>query len=134
MSLIFIYEGFSILVLLLDKLFLIVYLDLSIKLSVSGLFFCGRDYCFWCLWFLCFVNYLSIIFFWYMRCVRFLNNIFSWYPFFVNFFDISDQWLLGIIQIPTFFFNLFNWCIWFLRKWANDIGWHSFSARFSPPC
>ena len=84
---------------------------------------------------------VSILFLWNRRSGGFLHHIRFCFPFFVNrisssFFDnrvnSSDQWLFGIIQIPTCFSNLFTWIIKLLRQWANDIGWHDFSAWYSP--
>ena len=73
--------SFSIMVILLDKLFLWVYLDLSIESSVSGLFFWEVGTFFLCLLFLFFycVNLLSC---WNRGSDGFLHHIRFLFPFF----------------------------------------------------
>ena len=43
-----------------------------------------------------------------------------------------DHYLFNIIQIPNCVFNLLTWCYWFIRRRADNIGWHSFCAWSSP--
>ena len=86
---------------------------------------------------------VNIIFWWNRRSDGFLHHIMFCFTFFVYhvniaFFDnhvsSSDQWLFGIIQIPTCFSNLLTRIIRFIRQWVTDIGWHYFSAWYSPTC
>ena len=151
-------EGFSILVLLLDKsvleididLFTVfsvsiiwVDLDLYIDLFLSVLLILGAytvllDACYFSVFFT-----VSILFFseigGVMDSLTTLGFVpFFYYHFSIPFFDSCvstiDQCLFGFIQIPTCFSNLFTWCIRFLWKWVTGIGRHDFSAWSSPPC
>ena len=68
-------------------------------------FIFGGIKCFFgCLWFICFVDCVNLLFFWYRRCVGFLNHIFTWFIFFVNCVNIL---FFGVIDPPSLSFLCF---------------------------
>ena len=142
---IYIAVGFYILVLILDKLFLgidldlstvfyvsvlLADLDLSIDLTLSVLLLLVVSTVILNAFDFSVLLTLSIFFFYEIGEVMASFTILGFVsPFFnrvsITFFDnrvsSSDQCLFGIIQIPTCFSNPFTWIIRLLRKWANGI-------------
>ena len=142
---IYIAVGFYILVLILDKLFLGIDLDLSTVFNVSVLLAdldLSIDLTLSVLLLLVvstvilnafdFSVLLTVsIFFFYeigevmasFTILGFVSPFFNHVsiPFFDNRVSSSDQCLFGIIQIPTCFSNPFTWIIILLRQWANGI-------------
>ena len=150
--------GFSILLLILDKLVSGMELYLSTMLTVSViwvdldfLFFKLCQFYFFCVYPRFYWIIVISLFCWLCQSsfsaeigevidfpttlgffTFFFNCVSS--PFIYNRVNTSDQRLFDIIQIPTCFSNLFNWCIIFILWWDNGIGLHDFSAWYSPSC